>query len=466
MLSPRKVAPSSVGSADARNTPGISPSQPNPFLNFGSPAPPERFCGRAEIIHDLIDAILQCRNTVLVGERRMGKTSVLKYLTHETIMRAYGLNPQRQVHVFYDYSAISPQTFEDFWRDLLIALGRECPMIAKQLSALGKNYRLDQTTVRKLLAGLHKTHGIVFFIDESDALFNSGLTNEFFAFLADLNDTEKVVFVISARYRPSHYLRGGAMAALPFFESARVQELHPLEREALEEFVTRYLPGGIKTLGAADASLLQRLSGFYPYYLHVACAKLFDVRDESEPLRHALPLFWEQVISSLEGHWSSSDERERIMLVVLALRGQGPGAGPRVSRQALETYCPVWEDTLEGLRQRGIVQEANGRVALFCRSFEAYILTNLAEPQSVDSDRDSYSNWYQIQFNHQLSDDIDHEDLVRMTSLFSRIKGEHWEMLTKWCRQTRHREHAINLLLMLPHRFTPGEYLEDVSWTA
>ena len=463
------AAGAGAGAADVKTVAPAVPPQaplPNPFLNFGSPAPPERFCGRAEIIHDLIDSILQRRNTILVGERRMGKTSVLKYLTHGRIMSAYGLNPLRQIHVFYDYSALSPKTFEEFWRDLLVALGRESAMIAKQLGALGKDFRLNQTTVRMLLAGLHKTHEIVFFIDESDTLFTCGLPAEFFSFLADLNDTERVVFVISARYRPSHYMREGAMAALQFFESARVQELHPLDREALEEFVDRYLPENLKTLGASDAALLQRLSGFYPYYLHVACAKLFDIRNQGRPARDALPLFWEQVSGSLEFHWNSSDERERIMLAMLALRGQGPGAGPRLSREALETYCPAWEHTLEGLRQRGLVQESNGRVALFCRSFEAYILGSLADPSGDDSGQESYQNWYQLHFNHQLTDDFDTEDLKKMCSLFCRVKSEHWEVLTKWCRQARHREHAISLLLMLPQEFTPSTYLQDLSWTA
>jgi hypothetical protein len=437
----------------------------NPFLQFGSPQP-DRFCGQAGTIHDMIDLVLQRDNGLIVGDRRMGKTSVLLYMTHEGTMQAHGLSPEKHLHIFYDASAQRDVSFDAFWKDLFLNLGRKlAPDERKVPEAIRGASRVQPAAIRRCLAQIRKSHEVAFFIDESDVLLSSRLlSGDFFHFLSDLNDGEGIMFILSTRYRPSQYIRQGNVAAQPFFDTCRVKELRPLERGVWPEFVQRYAAGEAESFRATDGQVLERLSGFYPYYLLVACATIFDERKRGTRRDAALDQFWQQVSGSLADHWTSSDERERLMMAVLALRGQGPGHGPRVSKHAVETYCPSFQATLEGLRQRGLVEETEDRVALFSKSLEAWILGYLVDGAGDGTGTLAFPDWYVGEFGHNLEDDFDPEHRGRLAALFSRVNSANWELFGRWCRQARYRDHAISLLSMLPTAgFSPSQYLAAVA---
>ena len=69
----------------------------NPFFNRHRITDPAFFFGRTRQIEALYSAIVthQCRS--LVGERKLGKSSLLTYIGHPETLRQYGLDPQRQL---------------------------------------------------------------------------------------------------------------------------------------------------------------------------------------------------------------------------------------------------------------------------------------------------------------------------------------------------------------------------------
>ncbi len=69
---------------------------PNPF-NYGNPIDdPARFFGRRREIEQIFSRLRNpaFESTSIVGERRMGKTSLLKYVSHPDVFTKYGMDPE------------------------------------------------------------------------------------------------------------------------------------------------------------------------------------------------------------------------------------------------------------------------------------------------------------------------------------------------------------------------------------
>ena len=67
----------------------------NPFFNRQRITDPAYFVGRKAEVETLYSAVVthQCRS--LVGERKMGKSSLLTHICNPETMRLYGLNPEQ-----------------------------------------------------------------------------------------------------------------------------------------------------------------------------------------------------------------------------------------------------------------------------------------------------------------------------------------------------------------------------------
>ena len=72
----------------------------NPFT-FGNPIrDPARFYGRVEDIRQIVNRLRSSahESTSVVGERRIGKTSLLKHLDNPEVAAGLGLPPRRILH--------------------------------------------------------------------------------------------------------------------------------------------------------------------------------------------------------------------------------------------------------------------------------------------------------------------------------------------------------------------------------
>jgi hypothetical protein len=94
----------------------------NPFT-FGNPiSDPMRFMNRKNEA-DLIFTRLhnsEFESSSIVGERRIGKTSLLNYLAHASIQSAHGLDPDKYLFVYMNLQMVDENTTPTrLWQRLL-----------------------------------------------------------------------------------------------------------------------------------------------------------------------------------------------------------------------------------------------------------------------------------------------------------------------------------------------------------
>src|SRR5438045_3779233 len=102
----------------------------NPFT-YGNPiSDPSRFFGRDREIDQVFSRLrnIEFESTSLVGERRIGKTSLLTYLAHPDIRSSYGLTDDRYAFVYVDLQLVdATMTPSRLWQHLLRRIARAYP---------------------------------------------------------------------------------------------------------------------------------------------------------------------------------------------------------------------------------------------------------------------------------------------------------------------------------------------------
>ncbi|NVM56576.1 MAG: ATP-binding protein, partial [Desulfobacterales bacterium] len=96
----------------------------NPFI-VGGPVPPERFIGRegeVKIILDQLASPAHLISTAVSGEARIGKTSLLHYLSSPEVAGKWGLSPEKCTFIFMDSQTVVPFSPVGFWRYVLKSL--------------------------------------------------------------------------------------------------------------------------------------------------------------------------------------------------------------------------------------------------------------------------------------------------------------------------------------------------------
>ena len=81
----------------------------NPFT-FGNPIrEPSRFYGRSEDLRQIVNRLRSSahESTSVVGERRIGKTSLLKHLDTSEVAVELGLAPEEYCMVYIDFQGLT-----------------------------------------------------------------------------------------------------------------------------------------------------------------------------------------------------------------------------------------------------------------------------------------------------------------------------------------------------------------------
>ena len=144
----------------------------NPFT-YGNPiSDPRRFFGRTREVEQIFGRLRneEFESSSVVGDHRIGKTSLLNYLADTTVRAAHGLEPDRYNFFYVDLQMVDEAMGpEQLWRRLLGLMRRNGAdhEVREIVTDLERRERLDTFDLDELFQeiddkGLH----IVFLLDE------------------------------------------------------------------------------------------------------------------------------------------------------------------------------------------------------------------------------------------------------------------------------------------------------------
>jgi hypothetical protein len=374
----------------------------NPFT-YGNPiSAPARFFGRKAEVEQVYTRLLNAEfeSSSIVGERRMGKTSLLNYIAHPSTAEAHGLAPERYLFVYVDLQMVDQKTTPTrFWARLLRRVGRELAdeeLRAEFKQAIGQeeidNYTLDDLFS---LADEQDLHSILLLDEFENVTENANFDTDFFYGLRALAIHHNLALITASRQELITLCHSDAVRASPFFNIFANVNLPAFDAEEARALVEQSLAETGVQFAPAELVLISDIAGSHPYFLQIAAHFLFAAHCKGgaaqERERYLLREFREEATPSLADYWHHSDDGEKIVLSALALLAkQGKAGKRRFSLGKLKELYHRSELTLSWLEKRALIAAGEEGYTLFSSVFGNWIVAELTD---VMADMQSYEEW-------------------------------------------------------------------------
>jgi len=416
----------------------------NPF-EYGKPIThPQRFFGRKNELIRIQNSIRQMRSISIVGERRVGKSSLLKLLSLPKIIQEYKLGKD------VIFCSADMQGFEDiepeaFWKCMLKELAEKLPeALQTEVNTVLKKNSFDPPSFRALFEKL-ASKKLIFLFDEFETLLqNPKFSKSFYGHLRWLSQNCPVSFITATCRELVYHCINDETKVSPFFNIFDNLVLRPFNDSESKELITTYLKGHDIQFTEAEKKKLITISGGYPEFLQMASSFLYyayqnDVAKNSETKRwmSVEDNFRIQLNSHVEYFWNKSGEEEKILLALLVMLSKEKNQ--RIPEEELKNLYPRYRDDLLTLYNRSLVLKNNGNCQVFSSLFAEWILIELTDiSQQGDSSFEEWLTEYKKSF---IAKGID-----KIGDGFRKINPKYWKLLSKAILLVRDPQFILTLL--------------------
>jgi AAA-like domain len=408
--------------------------QGNPFT-YGNPiSDPRRFLGRAREVEQIFGRLRneEFESSSLVGDRRIGKTSLLNYLADPTVRAKYGLPPERYVFVYVDLQMVDEAMGPvQLWHRLLKLMRQHCKdkHIAELLEILERDERLDTFALDELFEQVDdKGQHVIFLLDEFERIAaNGNFGPDFYYGLRSLVIRHRLALVTSSRQELIELYYSEAIKSSPFFNIfANINlgmfsqaDADGLIRQSAVEFPGR------------EVELVFQLAGLHPYFLQVACWALYESHrrdlDDEARRRFLEEQFDHEAKSHLRDYWDNSDDNEKIVLTAAALLEQKTRPDREFSLMDLHALFARSEPAVKRLEKRGLIMPDGGRYRLFSSVLSPWILSQITVELG---EQQTFAAWWKD--NHGAVELITGKQGEQLKRILPKIHINYRQLIMTW----------------------------------
>jgi hypothetical protein len=411
----------------------------NPFT-YGNPiSDPARFFGREREIDQVFSRLrnVEAESSSLVGERRVGKTSLLNYLAHPNVRRAHSLDPDRHIFVYVDLQMVDKATNPTrLWQRLLRQMARYC-QDAKIKEAIEEARRIDPID-NFALADLfdsvdERGQYIVLLLDEFENVTeNQNFGADFFYGMRSLAIHHNLSLITSSRSELIELCHSDAIRSSPFFNIFANINVRLFSETEVRNLISQSLTGTGVSFDDTEIDTLFRIAGHHPYFLQAACHFMFEAHiknlNPGERLKFLITKFREEAAPHLADYWHNSDDHEKIVLTALAaLERHGKAGGRSFSLRQLQDLYTRSDQTLSRLEKRSLLMSQADAFTLFNSSFGDWIVGEITD---TVSDQQSYEAW--LKSNQGTMERLSTKAKSEIGELLPKISSKYRELIIAW----------------------------------
>ncbi len=342
-------------------------SKRNPYLNRVMIKNPDDFFGREKEIRKIYSRLdaPQPQSISVVGDRRIGKSSLLNYIYTRKNRKKYMQNYDSAIFVYLDFQNTIDNDVTKFIDLLFTIFSFETGDVTKYTA---RPKTLEQ--LKSVIAELSdEGKRIIVMMDEFEIItHNENFEEDFFSFLRSLANSFRVAYVTSSRDELQMMCHNKDISDSPFFNIFSNLPLRPFTEDEARDLITS--PSrreGVPLEQYADSIL--DLAGLFPFFLQIACSSTFEYlvdNPDSEPdWKRIAGTFEEEALPHYSFVWDRFDEMDRQNLWKTA----GGGTVDRKSRY-------VSEDLL----RRGYLVETKDGLRLGSSSFADFVMKQPGGP--------------------------------------------------------------------------------------
>jgi hypothetical protein len=244
----------------------------NPFTVRGMIQNPNEFIGRKTEISHIVARLKTMQSCSVVGERRIGKSSLLYHLFQTGNER---LGDEKFRFVYIELTDASAQTVVDFLQTVLQALDLPTNSI-KDDNKPNRNLVAFDNAIKTLVSEGVK---VVLCLDEFEGLFFNPqeFSDGFFNHLRSMINQRRLALVTASRQPLEVYAIEEKLTS-PFFNLLSVTELGNFTHEEAETFIDYYQ--SIAQFDQKELEFINWYSDPHPIKLQIFCEKMLEWREQ------------------------------------------------------------------------------------------------------------------------------------------------------------------------------------------
>lgn len=423
----------------------------NPF-EYGKPiSDPARFFGRQGELARLQDGCHQMRSISIVGERQVGKSSLLRLFTIPAILKKFGFG-EEFIFCFNDLQGFEDITPEQFWRWVLTELSNKFlkeDQQAKIKTTIEKKL-FDNISLRRLFETLTSKR-IIFLFDEFETILqNPAFTKSFYGHLRYLSQNCPVAFITATRRELVYHCLDDDTKTSPFFNVFDNLVVKPFSETECRDLISTYLDNSGLYFSESETAKLIELSGGYAAFFQVACFALFSAYQNSAIKENER---WSYVEENFRLHsnshfsyfWNKSEEEEKILLALLSILTLKENRS--IPEKKIKSLYPRYKNDLLTLHNRSMVLKDNGNYRLFSPVFAEWIVIELTD---ISKKGESSIDKWLVQHEKSLLE----KGLEKIDDKFKKVNPKYWELLGKILQLVRDPKTIAEHLDKIGHLFS------------
>lgn len=373
----------------------------NPFTYGNAISDPSRFFGRIREVEQIFGRLRnkEFESSSIVGDRRIGKTSLLSYIADPGVRISHGLDPEYFNFVYIDLQMVDKTMGpEQLWHELLVSMRKHCAEhgITGVETALERGEMLNTFYLDKLFREIDdKDQHIVVLLDEFEQVTtNENFGLDFYYGLRSLIIHHNVALVTSSRLELIELCHSEAVKASPFFNVFANINLRLFSDTDLQLMISRSLDGSGIRFTEPEMEQVLDLAGLHPYFLQAACCTLYESHemglDAAARSAFLAEGFRADAVPQIVDYWDNSTDSERIVLTAAALLEHKAGSAREFSLKELLGVFRRGEPCLEHLAKRGLVMSSDTGYRLFSSVFGSWVLNQIVAELSEER---TYRDW-------------------------------------------------------------------------
>lgn len=363
----------------------------NPFSPY-SPVSPAYFVGREREVQGILDHLASAArgSSTISGERHIGRTSLLHYLTEQ--LREAPLQEQF-LPLYLDCQSIPRFTPTRFWQRVLSLLESKITgdSLGQAMAELLRQEEISCTDFEVVSDRIYQDgQTLVLLLDEFEWVVRTDpasveMTHDFLSGLrALINRVPKgLALVIGVIHPLGRLCEGIEFRGSPFSNSFLPFRLKPFTEAEVDQFFARVLKNTGLGFTEDERNYIKQIAGGHPLLLQMASSLLFESRVRVGPIENywaTSKRFEEQASHHFKSLWEASTESEKTLLLAIATRN--------LDHELTQARLPR---ELRSLTERGLVVHREGHPEIFSFLFAQWIIENgerpigTADPETLET---------------------------------------------------------------------------------
>ena len=403
----------------------------NPFT-FGNPIrEPARFYGRETDLRQIVNRLLSSahESTSIIGERRIGKTSLLLHLSNPVIAEKHGLTPDKFCMVYVDFQGLTDITPTRFWQRVLKKMSHSvCDKnLVPAIEKLSERVDFDLFDLEDLFEStVDRGLTIVLMMDEFEYVTqNPNFKSDFFGGLRALAIHHGVALIPATRRELVSLCHSDELKGSPFFNIFANVVLQPFNQATVSSLLDAYTQAGEFDLSHRDKDFVWELAGGYPLFVQMAGHYLVEGKIQGLTAKSLYQFATTHFEQQSEAHftylWSHCSESEKITIFILLSLNLQKASKKNIPNleNVTRMYTRSVQD-LSALLKRGLVTEQDGLYTLFSPIFGSWVRQELLASPGEDEHQASVDEWIK---------NSGHENLKASKGVLTQFKKKYWPII-------------------------------------